>query len=100
MYWKRESIYLERLLGCPREGTQTEVRCRLVLSSEVRQDSLHLVIFHECQDGVVLHRPGVIAIVRLSIDRTASVNVLPAGESPLRVRVKHLHDFFVVCLVI
>ena len=49
---------------------------------------------------MVLLGPGVVSLMRDTVEAAAPLDVDPAGVAPLAVRIKHFYDLFAVGLVV
>ena len=76
-----EGLLLQHLLNREDEGAQTQDWVGPVDVAQAVHDELHAVIVADGEDGAVHTWPGVAAIVWLTIDRTAALRLLPAGET-------------------
>ena len=92
---------LHHLVHGPLERPETEIRIGLVLGGQgIHKFESLAVVLDNGQDGIVLGRPGMVAVMWLTFVLSPSLDVDPLGESSLSMKVKQLDDLVAVGLVI
>lgn len=91
---------LYHLVDGPNKGANTHFGVAFVETSDVEEKFLDLLVGDDGHDGVVHLGPGVGASMWVAVVVTATLDVLPEGESADAQFVEHEFDACVVGLVI